>query len=108
MPGWRLTNAVVGGESCESGTCFCHQLGINHAVNSGQIIAGRRASIQRLAWNLNECMIAISGQSVPIFIQVVWSFLISARILMRRLDSRRSRLRALPFVSERRNISMTC
>ena len=57
---------------------------------------------------LNKRFIAITGQSVPIFIQLVWSFLISARILMRRLDSRRSRLRALPFVSDRRNISMRC
>ena len=56
----------------------------------------------------DERIIAITGQSVPIFIQVVWIFLISARILMRRLESLRSRLRALLFESERRNISMTC
>jgi hypothetical protein len=35
---------------------------------------------------LNERLIAISGQSVPIFIQVAWSFLISARILKRHLE----------------------
>ena len=42
------------------------------------------------------------------FIQLVWSLLISARILMRRLESLRRRLRALPLGRERRNISMTC
>ena len=57
---------------------------------------------------LRDGIIAITGQSVPIFLQVVWSFLISARILKRRLESRRSRLRALAFVSDRRNISMRC
>ena len=50
----------------------------------------------------------LTGQSVPIFIQAVGSFLISARILMSRFESLRSRLRALPFGRERRNISMTC
>ena len=53
-------------------------------------------------------IIAITGQSLPIFTQVLWSFLISARILMRRTESRRRRVRALAFVSERRNISMAC
>jgi hypothetical protein len=52
--------------------------------------------------------VAISGQSLPIFIQVVRSFLISARILMRRMERLRRRLRALPSGRERRNISMTC
>ena len=56
----------------------------------------------------NEPFITITGQSVPIFIQVVRSFLISARILMRRMESLRRRLRASPFGRERRNISMTC
>ena len=50
----------------------------------------------------------ITGQSLPIFIQVVWSFLISVRILMRRMESLRRRLRVLPLGRERRNISMTC
>ncbi len=70
--------------------------------------APHQESARRRLQDPGWCQIAITGQSVPIFIQVVWSFLISARILMRRLDSLRSRLRALPFGSERRNISMTC
>ena len=57
---------------------------------------------------LKDCIMTITGQSLPIFIQVVWSFLISARILMRRMESLRRRLRPLPFGRERRNISMTC
>ena len=58
--------------------------------------------------SVNSRIIAISGQSLPIFIQVVWSFLISARILMSRWESLSRRLRALPFGRERRNISMRC
>jgi len=57
---------------------------------------------------LGTCIGLLTGQSVPIFIQAVGSFLISARILMSRFESLRSRLRALPFGRERRNISMTC
>ena len=57
---------------------------------------------------LNKHFGLLTGQSVPIFIQAVGSFLISARILMSRFESLRSRLRALPFGRERRNISMTC
>ena len=34
----------------------------------------------------------LTGQSLPIFIQLVWSFLISARILMRRMESLRRRI----------------
>jgi len=51
------------------------------------------ASRQSESADLGECMTAISGQSLPIFIQVVWNFLISARILMRRMESLRRRLR---------------
>jgi len=58
--------------------------------------------------SLETCLGLLTGQSVPIFIQLVGSFLISARILMRRFESLRSRLRAQPFGRERRNISMTC
>jgi len=57
---------------------------------------------------LNERIGLLTGQSVPIFIQVVSSFLISARILMRRLESLRRRLRVVPIGRVRRNISMTC
>jgi len=77
-------------------------------INSHWFVVAFALLISWATVKLEYRQIAITGQSVPIFVQVVWSFLISARILMRRLDSRRSRLRALPFVSERRNISMTC
>jgi hypothetical protein len=38
----------------------------------------------------------------------IWSFLISVRMLISRIESLRRRWRALPFGRERRNISMTC
>ncbi len=69
-------------------------------------VAARRLPI--VALGSTSVISAITGQSLPIFIQAFWSFLISAMILMRRMDSLRRRLRALLFVSERRNISMRC
>ena len=69
---------------------------------------GRRASHATPLNDVDECDFAIIGQSVPIFLQVVRSFLISARILKRRFESLRRRLRARPFGRLRRNISMTC
>jgi len=71
--------------------------------------AGNRCPYaDQIAKSLNERLCLLTGQSVPVFIQVAGSFLISARILMRRLESLRSRLRSLPNGSDRRNISMAC
>src|ERR1035437_9467366 len=50
----------------------------------------------------------LTGQSLPIFIQVVWRFRNSAWILVRRLVSRSRQERTRPFGSDRRNISITC
>jgi hypothetical protein len=87
---------------------MCH----NHLLleRSGGRLSGLQSEqlTGESAGNLLEHMIAITGQSLSIFIQVVWSFLISVRILMRRMESLRRRLRALPLGRERRNISMTC
>ena len=53
-------------------------------------------------------IIAITGQSLLIFVQVVFSLRISARIFVSRLGSRSRRLRLSPFGKERRNISSAC
>jgi hypothetical protein len=58
--------------------------------------------------SLNERLGLLTGQSLLIFIQVVWSFRNSARILVRRLASRSRHWRFSPFGSDRRNISITC
>ncbi len=53
-------------------------------------------------------VIAISGQCLPIFIQVVLSLRIPATIFLSRLASRSSRLLLSSFGRERRNISSAC
>jgi hypothetical protein len=64
----------------------------SQSASWGGVVRRRRLLGHLISADFGECIIAISGQSLPIFIQVVWSFLISARILMRRMESLRRRL----------------
>ena len=68
----------------------------------------RESGSKWATWLLECCKIAITGQSLPIFIQVVRSLRISARILVSRFESRSRRERESSLGSERRNIISAC
>lgn len=79
---------------------------VTHMLMNGSWHLYRRGTKSHLS--LGECIGLLTGQSLPIFIQVVCSFHNSARILVRRLESRARHSRLSPFWRERLKICKAC